>query len=362
MNIRAVKWFRGVCGAAVSFISVSMLGITAMATDFIIPENLSAGVAMILDADVYTDVIQVSEQQARIAEETPLEEEEPDLQMSDLIIANVKDSVNVRAEADEEAEVVGKLYKDCAGEILERSNGWTKFKSGNLEGWAKDEYLYHDEEAQEKAEEIGQLKATIQTDALRVRKEPDDEAGVYGLLAMNKAVEAVEDLGEWVSVQYDDDTVGYVNADFVEVEFAFEYGETLEEIKENEAQKKKAALSNNRGAVAVGVSDVQLLAALIQCEAGNQPYDGQLAVGSVVMNRVRSGRNGGTVSGVINAPGQFPPATNGKVASVLARGPKASCVQAAEQAIAGASTVGGATRFSRAGSRDGIVIGGHVFW
>lgn len=47
-------------------------------------------------------------------------------------------------------------------------------------------------------------------------------------------------------------------------------------------------------AVEATVDDVTLLAAIIQCEAGNEVYEGQLAVGAVVMNRVRSGGYPGT--------------------------------------------------------------------
>ena len=104
------------------------------------------------------------------------------------------------------------------------------------------------------------------------------------------------------------------------------------------------------------------MAALIQCEAGSQPYEGKLAVGAVVMNRVRSGGYPNSIIGVITAPGQFPPATNGKVASVLARGASASCMQAAQAAVDGATNVGGATHFNRVGTKPGTVIGNHVFW
>ena len=111
------------------------------------------------------------------------------------------------------------------------------------------------------------------------------------------------------------------------------------------------------------MDDVTLLAALIQCEAGNQPYEGQLAVGAVVMNRVKSGGYAGSVYGVIYQSGQFPPAGRGAVANVIARGPKASCVQAAQEAINGMDNTGGATHFRRAESgQPGVVIGNHVFY
>ena len=115
--------------------------------------------------------------------------------------------------------------------------------------------------------------------------------------------------------------------------------------------------------VSASYDDVTLLAALIQCEAGNECYEGQLAVGAVVMNRLRSGAYPSSISGVIYQSGQFPPAGQGMVASIAANGPKSSCVQAAQQALGGSDNTGGATCFSRASSgRAGVVIGNHVFY
>ena len=106
-----------------------------------------------------------------------------------------------------------------------------------------------------------------------------------------------------------------------------------------------------------------LLAALIQCEAGNEPYEGQLAVGAVVINRVRSGAYPGSVYDVIYQSGQFTPAGRGSVANVAAGGPKASCIQAAQEALNGMDNTGGAVRFQRAsGGHAGVVIGNHVFF
>ena len=128
------------------------------------------------------------------------------------------------------------------------------------------------------------------------------------------------------------------------------------------AQVSSAGTVQN-SAVSASVDDVTLLAALIQCEAGNECYEGQLAVGAVVMNRVRSGRYAGSIYGVIYQAGQFPPAGRGSVASIAANGPKSSCIQAAQEAINGADNTGGATCFSRASSgHAGVVIGNHVFY
>lgn len=316
--------------------------------------GLQAGAAVYLESQEET-----KDASQEVIDTKAAEEDEIDR----LVMANVQDAVNVRVEPSEEAATAGKLFKDCGGTILEQKDGWTLLESGELTGWTKDEFLLFGEEAAALREEVGAYKATVQTDALRVRKEPNEEAGVYTLLKLGESMTTVEELDGWVAVQVDKDTVGYVSADYVEVAFIVECGKTNEQIEKERAEEEKKKLSANRGAVDVAVSDVTLLAALIQCEAGQESAEGKLAVGAVVMNRVRSGSYPNSVSEVINAPSQFPPATNGKVAQVIARGPSAACIEAAQSAINGASNVGGATHFRAASSgMSGIVIGNHVFW
>ena len=114
------------------------------------------------------------------------------------------------------------------------------------------------------------------------------------------------------------------------------------------------------------VTDVDttlLLAALIHCEAGGEPYEGQIAVGAVVMNRVRCPAYPDTIPGVIYASGQFTPAMNGKVDRVLASGKiYPSCIQAAQEVLAGSCNVGDRLHFRRNNGREGLVIGNHVFY
>ena len=318
--------------------------------------DLQAGAALYLEKDG-EELAAVTEVDAAVAEEA---EEET---VSDVVMANVNDAVNVRVEPNEEAEVAGKLYKNCGGTILEQADGWTKLTSGELTGWTKDEFLVFGDEAEAMQQEVGSLKATVKTDALRVRKEASEDAGIYTVLALGESITAVEEADGWVTVQVDEDTQGYVSADYVDVAFTVETGKTNEQIEAEKKAEEKKKLSENRGAVSCETSDVTLLAALIQCEAGKESYEGKLAVGAVVMNRVRSGSYPSSVSGVVNAPSQFPPATNGKVAAVIASGPSASCVEAAQAAINGATNVGGATHFKAASSgQTGVVIGNHVFW
>ena len=65
------------------------------------------------------------------------------------------------------------------------------------------------------------------------------------------------------------------------------------------------------------VEDEVLLAALIYCEAGNQPYDGQVAVGLVITNRIRSALFPNTLREVVYATDQFTPARNGYLTAAL---------------------------------------------
>ena len=122
--------------------------------------------------------------------------------------------------------------------------------------------------------------------------------------------------------------------------------QTMEEIH---AQQKEA--------------DVRLLAALIYCEAGNQPYDGKVAVGAVVMNRIASGRFPNTLEGVIYQRGQFGPAVTGKLGRILSSNRiPASCFEAAQDAMSGANPIGSALFFNtgRPGSA-GYKLGDHYF-
>ena len=326
--------------------------------------RLNVGAAEVLEG--FEEIaVENSGQDSMEQEKTAGEDSEEDTQKSGLVMADVTNSLNVRAEANEEAEKVGLLYADCGGEILETTEGWTKIKSGNLVGWASNDYLLFGDDALELAESVGRTIATVNADALRVRKEPDEEAGVWGLVKKDDTIEAVveETTDDWVAIEFEGD-LGYVSADYVSTEFLVDFGETYEEIEEREKREleERAKLIANLGPVAVGTTDDVLLGALVQCEAGNQSYEGKLAVAAVVMNRVRSAAYPNTIAGVIYASGQFTPAGNGKVEQRLKLGVDPSCLEAAREAINGKTNVGTATHFRRAGNHEGFVLGDHVFW
>ncbi len=113
-------------------------------------------------------------------------------------------------------------------------------------------------------------------------------------------------------------------------------------------------------AVAATSSEQALLAAIIFCEAGNQPYEGQVAVGAVIMNRVRSSVYPNSIAEVIYQAGQFGPAMTGWLDSVLASGSYTStAMQAAADALAGSNPIGDCLYFGC--GNYGIQIGDHFF-
>ena len=321
-------------------------------------DTLNAGITKIMDPSSGSTDEEAIQELAEMSQAGGARREKE----SDLVMVNVQVAMNVRAEADEKSDKVGLLYKDCGGRILERKDGWTRLRSGDLVGWANDEYLLFGEEAEELADEVGNLIVLIKTEALCVREEPDVNAQAMGFIPEDEELEIIETLDDdWISVKYDE-KVGYVSAEYVDIDFHIDEGETMVAIQKREEAERKAKLTANQGAVVVGGDDTRLLAALIYCEAGSETYNGKLAVGAVVMNRVRSPAYPNTISGVIYASGQFTPAINGKVARVYGGDIPESCYQAAQAAIAGETNVGGATHFRRAGNHEGLLIDHQVFW
>lgn len=110
--------------------------------------------------------------------------------------------------------------------------------------------------------------------------------------------------------------------------------------------------------------DRKLLANLIYCEAGGEPYEGQVAVGAVVINRVLSSRYPNTIVGVIYQNRQFSPVASGRLALALANDSATSkCYQAADEAMSGVTNVGQCVYFrTPIEGLTGIRIGGHIFY
>lgn len=141
--------------------------------------------------------------------------------------------------------------------------------------------------------------------------------------------------------------------------------ELKKQLAEEQAMIAKAAKMSWRdiSEITFQEGDRDLLACLIYCEAGNQPYTGQVAVGAVVINRVRSAAYPNSVSAVIYQSGQFSPAGSGRLATRLALGAPSSCYQAADEAMSGATPVGNCLYFRTVIPQiNGTIIGDHVFY
>lgn len=328
--------------------------------------------------------------QARIGStESESKEAQPELtkeeeKWQDYLMADVEQSLNVRKKASEDAEIVGKLYKGDRAKILKAGDEWTKIESGNVKGYVKTSYCVTGTKALKYAKKNCDTIATVNTDGLRLRSKQSTEKGkvitavASGTKLKVKTKEKTKD--GWVAVVYNNDLC-YVSEDYVDVSLKTGKGVTLEEeaakkaaeeaakkaAAEAEAAKNAAANSGaattQGSAVSASADDVTLLAAIIQCEAGGCSYAGQLAVGAVVMNRVKSSSFPNTISGVIYQSGQFSPARTGKLASRLARGVSASCRQAAMEALSGKDNTNGAKYFKYASSgQRGVVYGTVVFY
>ena len=137
-------------------------------------------------------------------------------------------------------------------------------------------------------------------------------------------------------------------------------------LAEEIAMSKLASQSAKRdiSSVSFAEGDRYLLANLIYCEAGGEPYAGQLAVGAVVINRLLSSVYPDTITGVIYQRSQFSPVGSGRLAIALAEDRATpACYQAADEAMAGVSNVGDCVYFrTPIEGLTGISIGGHIFY
>ena len=80
-------------------------------------------------------------------------------------------------------------------------------------------------------------------------------------------------------------------------------------------------------------SDVQLMARAINGEARGEPYEGQVAVGAVILNRVKDSRFPNSIAGVIYQPGAFTAVSDGQINVTISEG--STVYKAAQDAING---------------------------
>lgn len=153
------------------------------------------------------------------------------------------------------------------------------------------------------------------------------------------------------------DTVNESEAGEINVTFDMPASEIVPQIQDKilEIESEKAKEAERKA-----LYDQELLASIIFCEAGNQSYEGQVAVGAVVMNRINSDRFPDTMEDVIYQSGQFVPAMTGWLDTVRSTsGYTDSTMQAAKDAIAGSNPIGDCLFFDQGGY--GYQIGAHYF-
>ena len=290
-------------------------------------------------------------------------------------MAKVDDCLNIREASSEDSTVVGKLRKGDAAKVLKKGKNWTKIKSGSVTGYVKNEYCVYGAKAYKYANKICKTYATVQADGLRIRQKANEnaialEAAFKGdkLLVNEKAKKK----DGWVVVKLND-LKGYVSEDYVKVGLGVGEAISVEEEQAMLAAQRKAEQASLRsvsasgstavsGSSAVSSNDLTLLSAIIFCEAGGESYAGQVAVGAVVLNRVKSSSFPNSISGVVYQSGQFSPVANGALSRALSNGNYRHCTSAAQAALAGSDNTGGAKFFHRVNGAAGLVIGNHVFY
>lgn len=201
--------------------------------------------------------------------------------------------------------------------------------------------------------QMWQGKAIVNTESeVDVYAEPDGAA--IGKMYKNTVVTVLSKGEQWTKIS-SGSVEGYARSEVLL------YGSAaVERAKVTCVAGTRDAKTNAEIEAELKSSAVRLLAALIYCEAGNQPYEGKVAVGSVVMNRIASGRFPNTLEGVIYQRGQFTPARSGKLARVLSSGRiPSTCFDAARDAMDGAKPLGNVMFFNT--GYGNIKLGDHYF-
>lgn len=363
------KW-KSVLGSTTSAVALSLLAsFSTMAADVTDTEAAETEDELMDEVETADPEEEPEEEMLEETDETDeTDDEENDIieenDWSQRVMANVQDCVNIRKGPGTDTERIGLLYRGGAADILERGEEWTKVRSGEVEGYIYNKYLLFDDEARELAEELLETVAVVEVSALNVRSEAAEEADclevvntdqTLTVLDMDEQAEELED--DWVAVDLGDNVIGYVHSDYVVVEEKLGEALAIEEAVEAESSAVEVSTSSS----GYSSSELDLMAAIIQCEAGGESYEGKIAVGAVIMNRVRSGSFPNNISDVVYQSGQFSPVASGWLSSVLAQGARSDCYEAAQDALNGANPVGDRLYF-HAGGGNGLTIGNQTFY
>ena len=317
-------------------------------------------------------------------------------------VIDAKDMLDIHAEANTASAVIGQVMEDGHVAILAKYNDWVQIQAGEIAGWVPAENLVETEISNEEAvaaneqviaertgatasedeffaeEEVQQDEtAALQAEASKAaqneieevqaaeeaaRIEAEAQAKAAAEEAAQLAAEAQAKAAEEAArIEAEAQAKAAEEAARLEAEAQ---AKAAEEAARIAAEAQQAALSAQAAqTAAISEEELKLLANIIYCEAGSESYVGKVAVGNVIMNRVKSASQPNTITEVVYAKGQFSPVRNGSLQRALSSDKAdAACYQAAIEALAGAQPVGGKLFFRRNNGRSGQVIGHHVFY
>ena len=303
-------------------------------------------------------------------------------------VIDAKDMLDIHAEANTASAVIGQVMEDGHVAILAKYNDWVQIQAGEIAGWVPAENLVETEISNEEAvaaneqviaERTGE---TASEDEFFAEEEvQQDETAALQAEASEAAqneIEEVQAAEEAARIEAEAQAKAAVEeAARIEAEAQAKAAEeaarleaeaqakaAAEEAARIEAEAQQAALAAQTAqTAAISAEELKLLANIIYCEAGSESYVGKVAVGNVIMNRVKSASQPNTITEVVYAKGQFSPVRNGSLQRALSSDKAdAACYQAAIEALAGAQPVGGKLFFRRNNGRSGQVIGHHVFY
>ena len=303
-------------------------------------------------------------------------------------VIDAKDMLDIHAEANTASAVIGQVMEDGHVAILAKYNDWVQIQAGEIAGWVPAENLVETEISNEEAVAANEqviaerTGATASEDEFFAEEEvQQDETAALQAEASEAAqneIEEVQAAEEAARIEAEAQAKAAAEeAARIEAEAqakaaaeeaarlaAEAQAKAAEEAARIAAEAQQAALAAQAAqTAAISAEELKLLANIIYCEAGSESYVGKVAVGNVIMNRVKSASQPNTITEVVYAKGQFSPVRNGSLQRALSSDKAdAACYQAAIEALAGAQPVGGKLFFRRNNGRSGQVIGHHVFY
>ncbi|BBF42934.1 NLP/P60 family protein [Lachnospiraceae bacterium KM106-2] len=171
--------------------------------------------------------------------------EEDTYKYKDLAISTADTYVNIRKSADDNSEILGKLYTGGAATILEDQGEWVKVTSGNVTGYIHSDYLAIGRDAEALFDKYATKIATITTQTLKVREKKELDSSCLTLVAEGTPYTVLGENEDWVKIQTDAGK-GYVSKEYVTISYDFDYAVSIEEEQERIRQEQEAEQTSNQ--------------------------------------------------------------------------------------------------------------------